>query len=408
MSSSILDFEKQITPYYTPAHEEYRLHVRKYRETLVDPHVDKWIKLNAHHEGPEGLRKFIKQTVAFGGIYLFPWSYGTWRDSKGVSQEWDPFFLIVYSQEMCKHAFHFNTQIVSMSLGPLIRFASNDVHREAIAQVKSGEKLLALAISEMSGGSDVAQIQTTATKTPDGRYYIVEGNKYWITSGDRADLFVTLVRTRDTGRSGVSLLLIPRCKGVFTSKIKLQGGNACDTAAVTFAKVKVPVENLIYEENKGFVPLMTNFNRERFIICSGCVASARLCVTEAIAWAKERKTFGKRLIEHQVIKHKIATMSRKVLASQAFLERVAYQMKYDPYGSKDKSVVRNVSLLKVQCSQTLQYCTIEASQIFGGRSYVRGGRGGVVERLYRTVRAQAIAGGSEEIMLDLSMRQAKL
>ncbi len=149
----------------------------------------------------------------------------------------------------------------------------------------------------------------------------------------------------------------------------MQGRNAADTAAVTFSNVKVPVDNLIYEENKGFIPLMTNFNRERFIICAMMVADCRICVDESIKWAQERKTFGKRLIEHQVIKHKIATMARKVIACQSFLERVAYQMQNDPYGERDKSLIRNVSLLKVQCSQTMQYCTIESSQIFGGRSY---------------------------------------
>ena len=135
---------------------------------------------------------------------------------------------------------------------------------------------------------------------------------------------------------------------------------------------------------------------------------SKLCVDEAIDWAMERETFGKKLIRHQVIRHKIANMSRKTLACQSFLERIAYQMMYDPYGEKDKSLARNVALCKVQCSQTCQYCVIEASQIFGGRSYVRGGRGGKIDRIYRSIRAQAIAGGSEEIMLDLAMRQAKL
>eukprot|EP01084_Bolivina_argentea_P295717 509205_1 len=101
-------------------------------------------------------------------------------------------------------------------------------------------------------------------------------------------------------------------------------------------------------------------------------------------------------------------MSRRTLAAQSFLERVGYQMMNDPYGEKDKSIARNVSLLKVQCTQTCQYCVIEASQIFGGRSYVRGGRGGKIDRIYRAIRAESIAGGSEEIMLDLAMRQAKL
>jgi len=410
MADSILDFEKQNTPYYTKSHEQYRLHVRKFRELHIDPYVDKWIKLGEHHEGIEGLRRHVQTMVEYGGIYLFPWSYGTWRDSDGVEQKWDPFYLIIYSQEMGVHAFGLGLEIISMSLGPLIRFADkkNATHQQALKEVMSGQKFLALAVSELTGGSDVAQIKSTAKKTEDGKYYIVNGTKYWITAGHRADYFVTLVRTNPTGRFGVSLLLIPRGEGVFTSKLKLQGSEGNDTAAVTFNNVRVPVENLIYKENMGFVPLMTNFNRERFIICTGMVADSRLCVTEAIKWAQERKTFGRKLIQHQVIKHKIATMARMTLACQSFLERVAYQMKHDPYGQKDRSVVRNVSLLKVECSKCLQFCTIESSQIFGGRSYVRGGRGGIVERLYRFVRAGAIAGGSEEIMLDLAMRQAKL
>ena len=97
-----------------------------------------------------------------------------------------------------------------------------------------------------------------------------------------------------------------------------------------------------------------------------------------------------------------------MIACHCFLEHVAYQLMHDRFGVKDKSLARNIALLKVQCSQMLQYCTIEASQIFGGRSFVVGGRGAKVERLYRRVRSSSIAGGSEEVMLDLACRQAKL
>eukprot|EP01083_Nonionella_stella_P296158 1006185_1 len=143
MADSILDFERQITPYYSKSHEEYRLHVRKYRETHIDPYVDKWIKLDGHDKGIDGIRDFVKKQVAYGGIYLFPWSYGTWTDSNGISQKWDPFYLIVYAQEMAKHAWSLGTGIISMSLGPLIRYASNDVHKNALKEIKSGEKLVA-------------------------------------------------------------------------------------------------------------------------------------------------------------------------------------------------------------------------------------------------------------------------
>jgi len=135
---------------------------------------------------------------------------------------------------------------------------------------------------------------------------------------------------------------------------------------------------------------------------------AKMCVDEAARYAKTRETFGKPLIQHQVIRHKLAEMSRRVLALHAFVENVAYRMNQTPLGIPNMALVKDISLLKVQASRTIEFCAREASQVFGGRSYVRGGRAGKVERAYRDVRALAIYGGSEEIMLDLAVRQAKL
>eukprot|EP01083_Nonionella_stella_P036370 99239_1 len=209
MVDSIVDFERQASPYYSSEHNEYRLHVRQFRELHVDPYVDKWIQNEGHPDGHKGVRAYIKTAIKYGGIYLFPWSYNTWNN-----HQWDPFYLIIYFQEMSVHAFDLGIEIISMSLGPLLQFASNPILQQALEKVKTGDALVALAISELSGGSDVAQIKTKATKTDDGKYYIVNGNKYWITTGHRADYFMTLVRTSDTGRFGVSLLLIPRGEGV--------------------------------------------------------------------------------------------------------------------------------------------------------------------------------------------------
>ena len=138
------------------------------------------------------------------------------------------------------------------------------------------------------------------------------------------------------------------------------------------------------------------------------MASARCCLEDAIEWSRERKTFGKLLVSHQVIKHKIADMSRQIISAQLFLEKIAYQLSFDKLGRNDKSIARNVALLKVHCSKTLQNVTIECSQILGGRSYVRGGRAGRIEEAYRSVRAGAIAAGSEEIMYNLAIKQSKV
>ena len=128
-------------------------------------------------------------------------------------------------------------------------------------------------------------------------------------------------------------------------------------------------------------------------------AYARVCLEEAVAWAQERKTFGQRLADHQVIRHKIAEMVRKIQATNCYIRVISRQIEL---GNEDAAAI---ALLKVQSSQTMEFCAREAMQIIGGASYMRGGR---VERIYREVRVNAIGGGSEEIMRDLAVRQLGL
>ena len=148
---------------------------------------------------------------------------------------------------------------------------------------------------------------------------------------------------------------------------------------------------------------MLNFNHERFVIAAGTTASCRLCYEEAIKYALKRKTFGKRMIEHQIIRFKLAEMARMIESLHDNLERCAYQFKM---GIPDSKMGGQCALLKVQASKTFEYCAREAAQIFGGSAVVREGQGRAVERLYREVRAVAIPGGSEEILLDFAIRQA--
>ena len=160
--------------------------------------------------------------------------------------------------------------------------------------------------------------------------------------------------------------------------------------------MRVPVSNLIGEENKGFLVIMTNFNGERMAMAAGMEAMGRVCLEEAVQWAQERKTFGKRLADHQVIRHKIAQMKQKLNATQAYI-RICYESIEN--GTPNPG---DIAMLKVQASETLEFCAREAMQILGGIGYMRGSR---VERIYREVRVNAIGGGSEEIMRDLASRQ---
>ena len=221
-----------------------------------------------------------------------------------------------------------------------------------------------------------------------------------------ADYFTVAVRTGGPGHRGLSFLLIEKdMPGVTTRHMKCMGVWASGTTYITFEDVKVPVSNLIGEENKGFKYIMYNFNHERWSIIAQTNRFSRVLYEEAFKYAHKRKTFGKPLIEHQMIRGKLADMSRQIEATHAWLEHLTFQRHVMSEEEFNESMGSQVALCKVQSTKMLEYCAREAAQIFGGASYVRGGVGEKVERLYREVRPYAIGGGSEEILMDFAVRQ---
>jgi len=295
---------------------------------------------------------------------------------------------------------------LSIGLPPVHKFGSKYLRDKVCRDCLTGQKVICLAITEPNGGSDVANLLTEAKKTPDGKHYIVNGEKKWITNGIFADYFTTAVRTGGPGMGGVSLLLIERGPGVTTRRMDCQGVWASGTTYVTFEDVKVPVENLIGQENSGFKYIMYNFNHERWSTIVGATRFSRVCFEEAMKYSHKRTTFGKRLIDHPVIRLKLAHMARQIEATHSWLESITFQMKTMDRKEADFKLGGPMALLKAQATQTFEFCAREAAQIFGGLAYTRGGQGEKVERLYREVRAYAIPAGSEEIMLDLGIRMA--
>lgn len=282
-----------------------------------------------------------------------------------------------------------------IGLPPILAIGSDEMKQRIAPPVLAGDKIIALGITEPSGGSDVAAIKTRAVR--DGDDYVVNGSKMYITSGMRADYLTCALRTGDGGSGGLSLLLIEMdSPGVTRTKLEKMGWHASDTAAIYFDDVRVPVSNLIGGENQGFAGVMQNFNGERLGMAASCVGAAKACLEDAVNWAQQRETFGKRLADHQVIRHKISEMVRKIKATQAFLELCAWRV------NEGETPAADLALLKVQATRTSEFCAREACQILGGASFMRGNR---VERIYREVRVNAIGGGSEEIMLDLAARQ---
>ncbi len=278
----------------------------------------------------------------------------------------------------------------------MIGFATDAIKEEVAPAVLRGEKRISLGITEPSGGSDVAKLKTTARKQ--GDHYVVNGSKTFITGGMGANWLSTAVRTGGEGAGGVSMLLIPMdAEGVSRTVLdRKQGWWASDTATIYFDDVRVPLANLIGEENKGFRVIMNNFNSERMGMAVAMEALSRVCLEEAVNWARDRSTFGQRLADHQVIRHKVAQMKQKINATQTYIRHCTESIEAGNAHPGD------IALLKVQASETMEYCAREAMQVLGGIGYMRGSR---VERIYREVRVNAIGGGSEEIMRDLAARQ---
>jgi acyl-CoA dehydrogenase len=325
----------------------------------------------------------------------YPEEYG------GIKEGLDRFHGIVTSEELARlgaGGINASLMVHGIGLPPILAIGTEEMKQRIAPPVLAGDKRIALAITEPSGGSDVAQIKTRASR--EGDDFVVNGSKMFITGGMRADYFTTAVRTGGPGMGGISLLLIEADRpGLSRTNLKKQGWWASDTAALYFQDVRVPATNLIGGENQGFIGIMLNFNGERLGMAAGATAYARVCLEEAVKWARERTTFGKRLADHQVIRHKIAEMMRQINATTAYLEMCAWRVQ------NGETPAADLALLKVQATLTMEFCAREAMQILGGTGYMRGNR---VERIYREVRVNAIGGGSEEIMRDLAARQMGL
>lgn len=290
----------------------------------------------------------------------------------------------------------------NIGLPPLINHGSKDLVEKIAPGVLKGELVSALAITEPTGGSDVANLKTTAELVMvDGvPHYKVNGEKVFITSGVRADWLTTAVRTGEPGARGVSVLMIPGdANGVTRTPLQKTGWWMSDTASIYFQDVLVPATNLVGQEGKGFRIIMENFNAERLMLAGGCVAFSKLCLEQALDWAQNRKTFGSRLIDHQVIRHKLADMRMKVRATQVWFEQTVARI---DRGEIDQELIADICLLKNQATQTLQHCANEAVQILGGMGFMRGS---AVERIYREVKVMCIGGGAEEIMKELASKQ---
>ena len=375
-------------PALTEEHEAFRETMRRFVAREIVPHVNDW------DEAGEFPREMYRKAAAAGLLGVgFPEEYG------GTPA--DLLMHVVLSEEIALagsggvHASLFSHQIGSP---PVASVGSAELKARVLPGVLAGEKISALAITEPGGGSDVAHLKTSARR--EGGEYVVDGEKTFITSGVRADYYTVAVRTGGPGAAGVSLLLVERDRPGFSRyPLKKMGWWCSDTATLRFDACRVPAENLIGEENAGFRIIMRNFNAERLGMSAAAVGYAQACVDDALAWAQQRTTFGKRLVEHQAIAHKLVEMQTRLHAARALVYDTAWKLTLAP---REPRWIAQLAMTKNFATRAMGFCADEAVQTLGGAGFIRGTR---AERIYREVKVMQIGGGAEEIMKDLAARQ---
>ncbi|WP_182525279.1 acyl-CoA dehydrogenase family protein [Nocardioides dongkuii] len=263
----------------------------------------------------------------------------------------------------------------------------------------AGELIGSLGITEPGGGSDVAGITTRAVR--DGDHYVVNGAKTFITSAVRGDFVTTAVRTGGPGFGGVSLLVVEKGMPGFevARPLRKMGWHCSDTAELSFTDVRVPVANLVGEENGGFVLVMQQFVNERLGLALQGYATAQRALDLAVRHARERETFGKPLVSRQVIRHKLVEMHRRTAAARtvtrAAIERSLATSVTDP------GVILDALMAKSTAVEAVEWVVSEAVQIHGGMGYMRESE---IDRHYRDARILGIGGGATEVLNDLSAK----
>ncbi|KAL3495675.1 acyl-CoA dehydrogenase/oxidase [Aspergillus germanicus] len=396
------------SPYYKPLHHNLRAHVRKYIATHIEPFAQEW------EEAGQVPREVYARHCAEGYAIVHPLTTPEDRGNLSLPggvrpEEWDTWCSLIVSDEFNRVGF----VGVIWGLGggngigcpPVARFGTDEQRRRWLPKVAKGEIRFCLGITEPDAGSDVANIKTAAKR--EGDVYVVNGSKKWITNGLWADYCTAAVRTGGPGKGGISLLVIPlAAKGVTRRRMHNSGVNASGSTFFEFDEVRVPVDNLIGQENQGFPLIMSNFNPERLSLACASLRLARVCAEDAFNYAIQRETFGSPLIQKQAIQAKIFKFGLMIEPAYAFMEQLVNIIeKTKDRPTDDVRIGGMTALLKVMSTRALEKSVREAQQILGGAGYNKAGRGARIEQISRDARVHVVGGGSEEIMMGLALQE---
>ncbi|WP_203339051.1 acyl-CoA dehydrogenase [Planococcus beijingensis] len=285
----------------------------------------------------------------------------------------------------------------SVGTNPILNFGSQQQIEKYVPKLASGEYLGAFCLTEPAAGSDAGSLKTKAVL--DGDHYVLNGSKVFITNGGAADTYIVFASTKPSaGSRGISAFIVEKdTPGLVIGKNeKKMGLHGSKTVQLTFENMRVPAENLLGEENKGFSIAMANLNVGRIGIAAQALGIAEAAYEYAVAYAKEREQFGKPIAQQQGIGFKLADMATQVEAAKLLVYNAA-----DLY-SQGKDCNKEASMAKLFASKAAMDVTIEAIQVFGGYGYTKDYP---VERLFRDAKVTEIYEGTSEIQRIVISKQ---
>ena len=370
---------------FNDEHELLRKSLRSFIDREINPHVEVWEeeRIFPAHEifkklGNEGFLGLTKPEE-YGGAGL------------------DYSYAIVLAEELGRVA----SGGVSLAIGvqtdmctpALARFGSDELRKEWLTPSIAGDLVGCIGVSEVGSGSDVASLKTTARK--DGDDYIINGGKMWITNGIQADWMCCLVNTSDDkAHKNKSLVIIPMdTKGVERAKkLHKLGMWSSDTAQIFFDDVRVPQRYCIGPEGAGFMLQMLQFQEERLWGAANSLTAMDLAISDTIAYARDRKAFGKSILDNQSVHFRLAELSTEVEALRALVYRATELF------LSGKDVTRLASMCKLKAGRLVREVSDSCMQYWGGMGYMWESK---IARMYRDSRLASIGGGADEIMLGI-------
>jgi citronellyl-CoA dehydrogenase len=370
---------------FTDEHELLRKSLRSFFDREIVPHCDAWEeeRIFPAHEvfkkmGNEGYLGLTKPEE-FGGAGL-DYSYAiVLAEELGRLPSGGVSLAIGVQTDMCTPA--------------LARFGSDELRKEWLAPSIAGDLVGCIGVSEVGAGSDVASVKTTARK--DGGDYIINGGKMWITNGIQADWMCCLVNTSDDKpHKNKSLVVIPMAsKGVERArKLHKLGMWASDTAQIFFDEVRVPQRNLIGAEGMGFMLQMLQFQEERLWGAANSVTAMDMAIAATIEYTRDRKAFGKSILDNQVVHFRMAELATELEALRALIYRATELF------LAGQDMTRLASMCKLKAGRLLREVSDSCMQYWGGMGYMWESK---IARMFRDSRLASIGGGADEIMLSI-------